>query len=108
VTFRSAALLKAARDESCVRCGSTVCVVGAHYTGARRLAYGGGYGIKVHDFLIAHLCQQCHEYLDRLFREAGENKERLWEHSEEFLHLIAITLIRLFARGVIVVKGARR
>lgn len=101
--FESQKLRDAAEGESCVRCGSMKGVVGAHYTGARRLAYGGGYGIKVHDFLIAHLCEECHRWMDSLSRD----KRKLWEHSEEFLHLIALTLARLFARGVLVVRSAR-
>lgn len=36
-----------------MRCGNSNNVVGCHYTGVRRLAYGGGFGQKVHDFLTA-------------------------------------------------------
>lgn len=100
-------LRDAARDEPCVRCGSYDGVVGCHYTGARRLAYHGGMSQKVHDLIMAHLCQACHTELDVLYRAAGEDKVKRWEHSEEFLHWIAITLIRLLERGVLVVKGAR-
>jgi hypothetical protein len=103
VKFVSQKLRDAADGEACVRCGNTIGVVGAHYTGARRLAYGGGLGTKVHDFMIAHLCQGCHEHMDRLSRE----KEKRWEHSEEFLHLIALTLMRLCSRGVLVVRSGR-
>jgi hypothetical protein len=100
MTFESAKLRKAAKGRSCVRCGSTEGVVGAHYTGVRRLAYGGGYGIKVHDFLIAHLCGNCHREMDLLFRD----KEKKWLHSEEFQHYIVLTLTRLFEEGIIGVK----
>lgn len=98
--FESQKLRDAAEGEHCVRCGSKLGVVGCHYTGARRLAYGGGLGIKVWDFLIAHLCEECHRWMDTLSRD----KERRWEHSEEFLHCIALTLARLFARGTLVVR----
>lgn len=98
--FESEILRNAADGQSCVRCGRTEGVVGCHYTGARRLAYGGGFGIKVHDFLIAHLCGNCHWEMDQLCR----NKNAKYEHSEEFLHLVALTLIRLFHQGLIVVK----
>jgi hypothetical protein len=100
LTFRSRKLLDAAEHEYCVRCGSSVGVVGAHYTGARRGDYGGGLGIKVHDFLVAHLCAKCHAWMDTLSRD----KDKRWEHSEEFLHLIALTLARLFESGVLRVR----
>jgi hypothetical protein len=103
VTFESKKLRDAARDQHCVRCGSTHGVVGAHYTGARRGSYGGGLGIKVHDFLIADLCDVCHAYMDTLSRD----KARKWEHSEEFLHYVALTLERRFDSGLIVVRGSK-
>jgi hypothetical protein len=99
--FESQKLLDAARDQPCVRCGiQDGTVVGCHYTGARRHAYGGGLSIKVWDFLIAHLCANCHRYMDTLSRD----KYKAWEHSEEFLHVIALTLAQLFERGIIIVK----
>lgn len=88
-------LRQLARDESCVRCGTQDgSVVLAHYTGMRRLSYGGGFGIKVHDAIGAHLCRACHEYMDRVSR----SKSRAVEHSEEFLHLCALTWMRI-AKG---------
>lgn len=98
--FERQKLRDAAEGQSCVRCGSSEGVVGCHYTGLRRLAYGGGMGIKVWDFMIAHLCRGCHFHMDTASRE----KHTAWEHSEEFLHLIALTLARLFDRGIIKVK----
>lgn len=103
MTFRCQKLRDASEGQICVRCGSRQGVVGAHYTGARRLAYGGGLGIKVHDFLIADLCAECHLYMDQLSRD----KEKRWEHSEEFHHYIALTLERRFVQGVVMVKWAR-
>jgi hypothetical protein len=101
MTFRSDKLLASARDTACVKCGAQDgTIVAAHYSGARRLSYGGGYGIKVHDFLIAHLCGNCHREMDFLFRD----KEKKWLHSEEFLHYIVLTLARLFEDGVVGVK----
>jgi hypothetical protein len=98
MTFRSPTLLKAARDQPCIRCGiQDGTVVAAHYTGARRLNYGGGLGIKVADCLCAHLCSGCHAYMDTLSR----NKAAAFDHSEQFLHLIALTLIRLFEQEVV-------
>jgi Protein of unknown function (DUF1364) len=90
-------LRDAANGESCVRCGACDgTVVLAHYTGVRRLAYGGGLGIKVHDAMGAHLCAACHAHMDQLSRD----KSKRWEHSEEFLHYIALTVIRLIERGI--------
>ena len=84
------------RDQACVRCkrkdGTTV---GAHYTGARRLSYNGGFGIKVDDWMIADLCGECHRYMDTLSRD----KSKKWEHSEEFLHYIMLTILRRAKRG---------
>ena len=97
-------LREAARDESCVRCGAKDgTVVLAHYFGPRRAAYGGGMSIKGHDAIGAHLCGACHREMDTSSRQ----KDTRWLHSEEFLHLCAMTLIRLMNRGVIVVKGAK-
>jgi len=99
MTFRSPKLLKASNGQVCVRCGKTQGVVGAHYTGVRRLKLGGGYGIKVHDWLVADLCQECHLYMDTLSRE----KEKRYGHSEEFFYYIALTLERRFLHGTLVV-----
>jgi len=99
MTFRSPKLLRASRDQVCVRCGKTQGVVGCHYTGVRRLKLGGGYGIKVHDFLTADLCQECHTYMDTISRE----KEKRYGHSEEFFYYIALTWERRFLQGTIVV-----
>lgn len=99
MTFRSPKLLRASKDQACVRCGNTQGVVGAHYTGVRRLKLGGGYGIKCHDFLTADLCQECHAYMDTISRE----KEKRYGHSEEFFYYIALTWERRFLQGTIVV-----
>jgi hypothetical protein len=91
-------LRKAAKDQSCVRCG--LCngtTVLAHYTGPRRGAYGGGMGKKVHDAIGAHLCADCHRYMD----SEAKDKEHRWELSEQMLHYCALTLIRLFDQGVV-------
>lgn len=99
MTFRSPKLLAASRDQCCVLCGKTEGVIGAHYTGVRRLQLGGGFGIKVHDFLTADLCHDCHGYMDTISRE----KEKRYGHSEEFFYYIALTLERRFVQGVVVV-----
>lgn len=99
MTFRSPKLLKSSNGQACVRCGKTEGVVSAHYTGVRRLKLGGGHSIKVHDFLTADLCQECHYYMDTISRE----KEKRYGHSEEFFYYIALTWERRFLQGVIVV-----
>jgi hypothetical protein len=89
-------LRQLAKDQSCVRCGrQDGSVVLCHYTGPRRLAYNGGFGIKVNDICAAHLCGKCHTEMDTLTRD----KETKWQHSEEFLHLVMLTVLRLFEQG---------
>ena len=91
-------LRKLARDQSCVSCGADDgTVVLAHYFGPRRISYGGGMGYKGHDAVAAHLCAKCHTFMDTWSR----NKIRKWEHSEEFLHLCALTWIRLIDKGLL-------
>jgi hypothetical protein len=96
--YRSRTLLDMSAGESCVRCGrehKRETVVPAHYTGVRRDAYGGGLGVKVHDFLVADLCDECHAYMD----SSSRDKEGRWGHSEEFQHYVILTLIKRFHAG---------
>ena len=87
-----------AQGQRCVRCNrDDETVVLAHYTGARRLAYGGGFGRKVADLAGAHLCARCHLEMDQLSRD----KARKWDHSEEFLHYCMLTILRLADQGEI-------
>jgi uncharacterized Fe-S cluster-containing radical SAM superfamily protein len=98
VTFRSPSMLRMSKGETCVRCNKLrETVVGAHYTGVRREAYGGGMSIKVHDFCVADLCDECHAYMDRISRD----KEGRWGHSEEFQHYVLLTLAKRFESGAI-------
>lgn len=91
-------LRKEAAGRACLRCGAQdETVVGAHYTGVRRLDYGGGFGKKVHDLCLAPLCAVCHQYMDTKSRD----KSRRWEHSEEFQHYILLHILRLAAEGKI-------
>lgn len=104
MTFESQILRDAANGQSCVRCGKndgTTC--GAHYTGFRRLEYGGGISQKVHDFCIADLCDECHRHMDTLSRK--KNKAQI--HSEEFQHYVLLTIERRLMQGFLVVKGQR-
>lgn len=98
MTFRCAPMLRLSKGETCVRCGSNAStVVGAHYTGVRRGDYGGGLGIKVHDFCVADLCADCHSRMDTLSRD----KEGRWGHSEEFQHYVLLTLAKRFESGAL-------
>lgn len=91
-------LRDAARDQECVRCGSADgTVVLAHYFGVRRHVYGGGMGIKGHDAVGAHLCATCHTYMDT----ASRDKSQQYWHSEEFLHLCALTWMRLIEKRIV-------
>lgn len=101
MTFRCRPLLNLSNGEFCVRCGKRDgTTVPAHYTGARRGSYGGGLGIKVHDFLVADLCSGCHAYMDQLSRD----KEGRWGHSEEFQHYILLTLAKRFMNRDVVLR----
>jgi formate-dependent nitrite reductase cytochrome c552 subunit len=88
-------LTKLAKDQACVRCASTNGVVLCHYTGVRRLSFGGGFGIKVPDIVGAHMCGTCHQEMDQLSRD----KAKKWEHSEEFEYYVLLTILRLFEQG---------
>ncbi len=102
--FESQKLRDAPNGKPCVRCGGRrEFTVGAHYTGMRRGSYGGGLSQKVWDLCIADLCDVCHIFMDRVSRD----KSKAIEHSEEFQHLVLLTLMRRFDEGVIVVKGQR-
>jgi uncharacterized Fe-S cluster-containing radical SAM superfamily protein len=91
-------MLDLSRGETCVRCKRRhESVIPAHYTGVRREAYGGGFGIKVHDWCVADLCDECHAYMDRISRD----KEGRWGHSEEFQHYVLLTLAKRFESGAV-------
>lgn len=100
--IRSKGLMASADTMPCVRCGSMWRVCSAHYTGLRQHQYGRGKSIKGHDCLTAWLCQDCHNYFDQ-----PKNHKSL-EISEDFLHCIALTLVRRMQRGVLVVAPESR
>jgi hypothetical protein len=79
-----------------VRCGSDDGTsVWAHYTGLRQHQYGKGKGIKGSDIIGAHLCYACHTELDQ------PQQRKSVEASEEFLHCVALTLIRLVEQEIL-------
>lgn len=95
--MKIAKLRKAPNGQPCIRCGRHIegGVFLCHYTGWRQHSYGKGMGIKGHDAIGAHLCTPCHDYFDKETVHKGVDK------SEEFLHYIALTIIRLFNMGVL-------
>ena len=87
---RTPSLLALAKHSACVRCeADDGTIVGAHYTGIRQHAYGKGRGLKGSDIAVAFLCRACHEYFD----QPAERKSI--ERSEEFLHCIMLTLMKV-------------
>lgn len=92
--FRSRKLLDAADGQACVLCGrQDGTIVPAHLPGSR---YGmpAGTSQKTHDWLAAHLCHHCHHEIDGIGRQNFQLRMRA----------LCLTLERLFAEGVIVVK----
>ena len=105
--IRSKKYLRGAKDQACVKCGcNDGTIVGAHYSGLRCHTYGKGTGIKVHDVLIADLCMECHNYFDspdlglRHDTQANRNWKKT-ERSEEFLHYVALTIVRRCRQGIL-------
>ena len=59
--YRNPKLLAAAKDRPCTLCGSVGTTVAAH---SNALEHGHGMGIKAPDFMVAYLCQKCHDLVD--------------------------------------------
>lgn len=99
--IRSTKAMQAANGRSCVNCGvMDGTVVRAHYTGLRQHQYGKGRGIKPHDCLTADLCQKCHDTFDGRNGNTTEQIDKI-DLSEQFLHCIALTLVRDIQDGVL-------
>ncbi len=84
-------LLYAAKGEACVLCKKQDgTVVGAHLPGA---LYGmpAGVGQKTHDWLVAHLCHDCHDKMDTVWRTDCQIRMRA----------LCLTLERLFKNGTL-------
>lgn len=54
-------LLDSARHYPCAHCNGHEGVVAAH---CNELALGRGYSHKTPDYLVAYLCQECHDFVD--------------------------------------------
>lgn len=95
--FESKKLLDAARGLHCQNCGADDgTTVAAH---ANWHEYGKGRGLKCHDFFTAHLCFECHTWLDSGSAVdptgvyASTDKREMWESAHRK------TLVCLFDRG---------
>jgi hypothetical protein len=99
---RSKKLLSAARGESCVNCGKRdETVVAAHYQGLRSHTYGKGKGQKPHDIFVADLCHKCHAQFDDYEYGEGQGFDKKIDRSEQFQHLVLMTILRRIRQGVL-------
>ena len=90
-------LLAAANGAPCMRCSrEDSSVVACHYQGPRSHVYGKGLAIKPDDTFVAYLCRSCHALLD-----SYQNGDQELARSEEFLHLVAMTMNWLFRNEVV-------
>ena len=101
--IRDKNLTDASRDRPCSCCGARDgTVVRCHYSGMRQHIYGKGRSIKGHDLIAADLCIKCHYKFDNYQMGKGETKyQRDIDQSEQFLHCVALTLVRDYKEGVI-------
>lgn len=87
-------LRDAARDQSCVRCGKRDgTIVLAHYSGMNSHKFGKGMGTKCHDLIGAHLCYDCHTYMDS-YKDGNDDTRRA-----DFYELILLTILRLYSNN---------
>lgn len=76
MTYRLKRLLDGARDRTCVLCGSEGTTVAAH---SNSLEHGRGYAHKAPDYMVAYVCQQCHDMIDgRIGGLSKEEKRDMW------------------------------
>ena len=107
--IRSKRITQAAKDRSCVNCGvNDGTIVRAHYGGMRQHQYGKGKGIKGHDCVAADLCMKCHSDFDSYQIGAGDTQYlKDIDHSEQFLHLCVLTLVKDIEEGVYKIGGEK-
>ena len=99
-TLVSKALRNAARGEVCVRCERPVkneTVVLCHLP-LNAWGFGSSMAGKCPDWLGAHLCDECHAWID------GPDGRR---DAETRGRVLAATLARLFDNGTLQIKGER-
>lgn len=92
--FRSKKLLAAARGRSCVLCGGNDFTTVAAHLPAATYGQTAGTGQKTHDWLVAHLCSECHSLMDSEWR------------CDSQVRMIALTktLERLFDDEILIVR----
>lgn len=94
--FESPTLRDAPRIELCVMPDCWAPAVGVCHLPSAEIGFHAGTGQKTHDWLGAHLCQSHHDYADGA---AGRHDHRFR------MQALALTVQRLFDRGVIIVQG---
>lgn len=96
--WRSPALLRLARGQSCANCGADDgTIVAAHSNWSD---HGKGMSIKASDCFSAHLCAACHAWLD----QGGKGRDPTGRYTvsdkrEMFDRARDATLLRLFQQG---------
>lgn len=99
--FESRKLLDAAAEGVCQNCGrDDGSIVAAHANEAR---LGKGKWMKAHDCFHAHLCSQCHGYIDRVRRRdtTGVFGDTPEDRRECFIRAMHRTWLWLFIVGKI-------
>jgi hypothetical protein len=97
MSYRNKKLLRAAKDQPCVLCGSVGTTIAAH---ANSVALGKGTGIKAPDYYTAWLCQYHHDMADGRIRLDSHwaGRREMWDWA--YLKTVA----RWFELGIVVVK----
>lgn len=93
MTYRSNKLLKFARDRACTLCGSYGTTVAAH---SNALEHGRGIGHKAPDYMVAYVCQSCHDEIDG--RKGGLSKE---EKRDRWMRAWVKTVAVWFNEGIV-------
>lgn len=93
MTYRSEKLRKAARDRPCALCSSYGTTVAAH---SNALEHGRGIGHKAPDYMVAYVCQDCHDIIDG--RKGGLSKE---EKREMWMRAWQRTVKVWFEEGIV-------
>lgn len=96
--WRNKDYLALAKGKPCICCGNVGTTVSAHYSGIDFDRLGKGQGIKSDDIFVAHLCDNCHQYMD--VYSNGNTIER----SQLFMLYILQTIKRLLETGEIEIK----
>lgn len=101
--YRSPALLRHARGQSCTNCGAEDdTIVAAHSNWPE---HGKGMSIKAHDCFIAFLCFRCHTWLDQGRGMDPTGTYDVTEKREMFWRAMEKTLLRLFQQGKVKVSA---